>query len=144
MYSSELRKSRSQSGLRLDEKTRCRPSGVHAAADEWLKSPEVTCTGVPPSAETTKMWVWPKSRYPTPSCVLLKRSSMIGGAAHSAPAGGFGGAARLGGACGTSMLKAIWRPSGDQRMPLGDSVSWVSVEVSPVSIHRTCIWPSAM
>ena len=57
MYSSELRKSRSQSGLRLDEKTRCRLSEVHAAAEEWLKSPEVTWVGVPPSAETTKMWV---------------------------------------------------------------------------------------
>ena len=48
---------------------------------------------------------------------------MIGGAAHSAPSGAFGGAARLGGEYGTSMLKAIWRPSGDQRSPLGDSVS---------------------
>ena len=69
---------------------------------------------------------------------------MIGGSAHSAPAGGLGGAARLGGACGTSMLKAMWRPSGDQRIPLGASVSWVSVEVSPVSIQRTRICPSAM
>ncbi len=69
---------------------------------------------------------------------------MIGGSAHSAPAGGFGGAARLGGACGTSMLKARWRPSGDHRSPLGDSVSCVSAAVSPVSIQRRWIWPSAV
>ena len=61
---------------------------------------------------------------------------MMGGSAQSAPAGGFGGATRLGGGYGTSMLKAMWRPSGDQRIPLGDSRSWVRVAVSPVSIQR--------
>ena len=69
---------------------------------------------------------------------------MIGGAAHSAPGGGLGGAAKLGAGYGTSMLKAIWVPSGDQRRPLGDSVSWVSVAVSPVSIQRRWIWPPAV
>ena len=69
---------------------------------------------------------------------------MIGGAAHSAPGGACGGATRLGGGCGTSMLKAMCRPSGDHLSPLGDSVSCVSAAVSPVSIQRRWICPSAV
>ena len=63
-----------------------------------------------------------------------------GGFAHSAPSG-FEGILTYGlDGWETNMENAIILPSGDQDRPPGDLVKFVSINVCPVSIHRTKSW----
>src|SRR5262245_36974519 len=77
-------------------------------------------------------------RYTTESMTLT-------GGAQVAPSGLGGGAASGSRFAGTSCVKAIERPSGDQAMESGDSTRLVSSAVCPESIQRTysCGLPSA-
>src|SRR5258706_5743472 len=64
---------------------------------------------------------------------------IVAGSAHFAPSGGEGSVAIFGPSCGTKVVKAICRPSGDQTGLAGGNPRLVRRAVCPPSSQRTYI-----
>ena len=127
-YTSLSRHWYSASGSRSPLNTRLRPSGVHRGAP-WSKSPRVTWRGVPPVAGTTKTCRNPSSTKPRRSRRYTSRSTTRGAGVQRAESGRPGSRGDQLCPSGTTMVKAMERPSGDQAMLSGaDSrrVTWVA------------------
>ena len=105
-----------------------------------LQSPFVIWRGVPPSAGTTKRCRNPGSMKPRRSWRKCSDCTTRGGPVHFAPFGASGMSIFHGVDFGTTVVKPIHFPSGDQRMSDGALVRCVICDVAPsASIHRTWI-----